>query len=205
MKEIKCSIDFCTNTNLNSSGFVKNGKYGINICGKHIHHLERHGEIRKTAFDKNDYIHYDSYVEIVLRDRYGKITGKALIDLENFEKIKSYKFYLCPEGYAKCGVNKSSILLHRIITNAKNNETVDHISQDKLDNRNNNLRLVTSSQNGMNRGLNSNNSSGIKGVYKRKDMNKWMAKIMVNRKSIHLGYFFTIEEATKACQGMVKL
>lgn len=75
---------------------------------------------------------------------------------------------------------------------------IDHINGDSLDNRIENLRPATQSQNCANQGLKKNNTSGIKGVRYRKDTNKWTAHVMVNRKNISLGCYGTIEEAAIA-------
>jgi hypothetical protein len=75
---------------------------------------------------------------------------------------------------------------------------VDHINGDRSDNRICNLRLATKAQNGMNRGKQSNNTSGMKGVSWAKNAGKWSAHIKINRKKIHLGLFNNIEHAAAA-------
>lgn len=79
-------------------------------------------------------------------------------------------------------------------------DQVDHINGIKHDNRISNLRGVTNSQNQMNTGLMKSNKSGFKGVYFKKDRNKWQAKITVNKKHIFLGYFDDAESAAKVYQ-----
>jgi hypothetical protein len=61
-----------------------------------------------------------------------------------------------------------------------------------------NLRVCTSSQNGMNRGKQSDNTSGYKGVTWDKSKGKWQASIKVNQKTIFLGRFNNVIEAAKA-------
>lgn len=75
---------------------------------------------------------------------------------------------------------------------------LDHRNRDSLDDKIENIRLATLSQNRANIKRNSNNSSGFKGVGWRKDMGKWIARIGVGRKQIRLGYFGTPEEAHAA-------
>ena len=68
-----------------------------------------------------------------------------------------------------------------------------------LDNQRSNLRIATTHQNHCNQGMKRNNTSGYKGVmlHKKKAAQKkpWRAAIMVNYKSIHLGYFPTAFDA----------
>ena len=75
---------------------------------------------------------------------------------------------------------------------------VDHINQNKLDNRKSNLRLCSHSQNGINKYKQSNNSSGFKGVCFNKRRQKFMAFINKDKKRTYIGYFETAEEAGKA-------
>ena len=81
------------------------------------------------------------------------------------------------------------------IANPYNKPCIDHINNDKLDNNVCNLRFCTQQENCMNRKLSSKNSSNYKGVTFHKRSNKWHARIMVNKKLKHLGYFDKIEDA----------
>lgn len=73
---------------------------------------------------------------------------------------------------------------------------IDHINHNRSDNRIENLRLVTRSDNQKNRSLSKNNKSGVNGVgfYK----NRWHARIKVDKKQIHLGTFTEFHEAVNA-------
>lgn len=75
---------------------------------------------------------------------------------------------------------------------------VDHKDGDGLNNRHRNLRPATHRQNEMNRGVNKNNTSGFKGVWRRKDTGKWAASIRVHGRTHHLGSYVTTREAAKA-------
>ena len=90
---------------------------------------------------------------------------------------------------------RKGILIHRMILNAPAHLEVDHINGNRLDNRRENLRLVTSSQNKMNRGPRKDCKSGIKGVSWHKQNSKWVARIKIDGKYKHLGQFETKEEA----------
>jgi hypothetical protein len=72
---------------------------------------------------------------------------------------------------------------------------IDHINGNGRDNRIVNLREATTSQNGFNRGLRSDNTSGYKGISWNKKSSQWLAHIGYRGKIVHLGLFDTIEEA----------
>lgn len=131
-------------------------------------------------------------------------------------KIKDMQILLDPEDYKTFGEKYGSItkngyvmvdrrLLHRIILNVKDRKVqVDHINHNKLDNRKENLRLCSAQENNRHRGDFKNNKLRVKGVSKapgNRTKNPYRARITINRKTIHLGYFPTIEAANKAwCQ-----
>lgn len=75
---------------------------------------------------------------------------------------------------------------------------VDHIDHDPLNNRLANLRLIPWGLNQRNMKLSKANHSGHVGVDYHKPIQKWRAKIMVNRRSLHLGYFDTKDAAILA-------
>jgi hypothetical protein len=77
---------------------------------------------------------------------------------------------------------------------------IDHINSNRSDNRICNLRLATNSENLCNRGMQSDNKSGFKGVSWQKDRKKWVAQCKVNSKKYNLGRFDTAEEASLAYQ-----
>lgn len=120
---------------------------------------------------------------------------KFWFDLEDYNKIKNYSWHFNKDGYIVTGYNK--ILMHRIIMNCPDDMEVDHIFHKKFDCRKEFLRIVTPSQNQMNRRIQSNNTSGIKGVVWREDKEKWRAYITINNKHIHLGYFNIFNEAVE--------
>ena len=72
---------------------------------------------------------------------------------------------------------------------------VDHIDNNKHNNKLINLRFATSRENSQNAKLCIKNKSGTKGVYWNNAKNKWTAQIKINGKSIHLGSFINKEEA----------
>lgn len=77
----------------------------------------------------------------------------------------------------------------------------DHINGDRLDNRRANLRVVTNAQNSQNKTrLNSNNTSGHKGVYWNKARGKWQAYGKIDGRARYLGLYDDIETAAQVAR-----
>ena len=128
----------------------------------------------------------------------------AIIDDKDYPLVSQYKWCYHKfnnKGYAVRGelITKGkikTIYMHRFITAAPDNMEVDHRNGYTLDNRRQNLRLVTHGQNQYNRKKTKNNTSGYKGVYKHG--NKWVSAISVNGKRKRLGTFDDPIQAAKA-------
>lgn len=75
---------------------------------------------------------------------------------------------------------------------------IDHVNTIRYDNWISNLRLATRSQNTMNTGLRSDNTSGAKSVYWQPETNRWFALVTLNSERRWLGYFDLREEAVAA-------
>lgn len=75
---------------------------------------------------------------------------------------------------------------------------IDHIDGIRSNNRLNNLREATTSENNYNQRMSRANTSGVKGVSWYKRDNNWEARIGVKGKYLFLGRFSTIEEAEQA-------
>ena len=134
----------------------------------------------------------------------------ALVDDDDFDRLNQYKWYAsfsrhyAPDGnYAAArmvtvGGRQRMILMHREIVNAPNGVHVDHKNRNPLDNQKVNLRLATPQQNGANRRMQKNNTSGYKGVYLRRRSGKFVAQIKQNGEHIYLGRFETAVRAAQA-------
>jgi hypothetical protein len=125
----------------------------------------------------------------------------VIVDDEDLAYLNKWK-WCYHRGYAvrtqRVNSKQALVYMHRLILNAQPGQACDHVNGDGLDNQRSNLRICTQSQNGMNRGKQKNNTSGFKGVTWNKDHKKWKAQIMLNGKSIYIGYFDDPEEASKA-------
>lgn len=104
-------------------------------------------------------------------------------------------------GYPRVLVNGKARKVHRVVFLIHHGHLpkyIDHIDGDKANNRIENLRECTRSQNQQNTGLLSNNSSGFKGVSWSKRLKKWFVQLRINGESIHLGFFNNKIEAAEA-------
>lgn len=119
-----------------------------------------------------------------------------IFNKEDYEKIKKYHWYEEYDGYIRSS-SKDRIHLARLIMDAPDNMCVDHINHNLKDNRKSNLRIVTTSQNAMNRTLGSNNTSGATGVVWVKSQNKWKAEIKLNGETNYLGEYDNFEDAKR--------
>ena len=122
----------------------------------------------------------------------------AKVDDDDFDWLNQWKWY-CLRGYAvrEYTVNgqKRYIRMHKEILRPPVGMYSDHIDGDKANNQRQNLRVCTTAENMCNRGKQSNNTSGYKGVSWIEQTRKWRAQIWVNNKRIHLGVFSSPHDA----------
>lgn len=118
-------------------------------------------------------------------------------DYELIEDIRVSCWSVC-NGYAETKVNGKTVRLHRLVTKALKGQVVDHINHNTLDNRKENLRIVTVTENSRNHKIKNNNTSGVTGVRWHKRDCMWEAFIVVDNKQKHLGSFDNKEDAINA-------
>ena len=102
------------------------------------------------------------------------------------------------QPYMRVRVDGKRYLVHRLIYAWHHGfipELVDHINGNILDNRIENLRQATKSQNHQNSCLCKSNTSGAKNVSWDKRQNKWCVSIKVDKKKIQIGRFKDFEFA----------
>ena len=125
---------------------------------------------------------------------------EVLIDTEDYDLVKGYTWNIIKDGktyyvhahsHYENGKQKK-IRMHRLIMSAPEGVPIDHIFHNGLDNRKENLRLITSSGNNRNRIV--ENKTGFMGVSETK-YGKFVARIYINHKKKHLGTFDTPEQA----------
>ena len=109
-------------------------------------------------------------------------------------------------GYIRVGIDGRRYCAHRLawlfVTGEFPKNQIAHRNLIKSDNQWNNLREATGSQNKANRNLQSNNTTGVKGIYYIRARRCWRAEIVKDRKNYFLGHFQTKEEARAARRAM---
>src|SRR3990167_6870264 len=130
---------------------------------------------------------------MVIYDNYGKEKARTLFSKPHLEKIKKYKWSVNTKGYSLARVSNKNCKLHHFIKGKPPKGLVtDHINRNKLDNRDENLRFVTQSENVSNCLFKISNCNK---VYKTKigKHTYWVSKIHLNKnkinKQIYFGYF----------------
>jgi hypothetical protein len=117
----------------------------------------------------------------------------AIVDDDWFDLLNKHRWYawwnkstksFYARRHQRVNGEDTIICMHILVSGGGMKMDTDHINKNTLDNRVSNLRICTRSQNMMNRGKNSNNTSGYKGVT---HINSgWKAQIKVNGKTINL-------------------
>jgi hypothetical protein len=108
------------------------------------------------------------------------------------------------EGYSYVEIRGKGYLIHRVAWLLTHGvwpaAQIDHVNGVRTDNRLANLREATQSENLYNRGAQTNNTTGFKGVCWDKHHRKYKAQIMVQGKKINLGHFAAPEAAYASYQ-----
>jgi len=118
----------------------------------------------------------------------------AIVDVEDFEKLAKFKWSLSTShGFKYAKINNIETKMHRLILSAKTGEIVDHKNGNTLDNRKENLRLCTYSQNASNKKMRSDSKTGVKGVSFHKE--GFRVRIVHNGKRKTFGPYDTLEKA----------
>ncbi len=129
-----------------------------------------------------------------------------LLDDEDLERVLALEQEWGNEWYVRSDDNHVQLTLRmghktelaRFILNYNGVLDVDHIDRNGLNNQKYNLRPVTRSINARNSGRSLHDVPQLKGVYWNNNSEKWVARVYVNKKPVHLGRFKTVEEAVAA-------
>ena len=105
-------------------------------------------------------------------------------------------------GYVEINIDGTLYKAHRLawlyMTGKMPENQVDHINCDRADNKWSNLRAATLRQNLTNKTAYKNNTSGSPGVTWHKRLNMWQARIGLNGKRRHIGYWEDKDAAAEA-------
>ena len=177
-------------------------------CGACASYIKQHTPPKEKKKRKNKKEDCGDYTIL-----YTKKNEIIYIDTEDYAKIENYFWHIKPDsGYVATSfkyevdgkIKQKNILLHRFIM-GEPNALVDHVHDDrKWDNRKDNLRVATKSENAINSPPRKKNISGCTGVTKTKS-GTWRARIQVNGKEKLLGTFKNIEDAIKARKDAEKI
>jgi hypothetical protein len=133
---------------------------------------------------------------------------EAIVSDEDVECLNQWKWSYGSRSYACRSRSQqgrqTSVLMHRVVVERMTGEAipegyeVDHINGDTLDNRRENLRLVSHNQNAMNKRNQQGSKSRFKGVSWHKGERRWRAAIWLDGETVMVGRFDDEEEAARA-------
>jgi hypothetical protein len=113
------------------------------------------------------------------------------LDRKDLALLQGRTGWITKQGYVRTKLNNKAVFVHRILfPNLKKYEFIDHINQNKRDNRRSNLRIVTRTQN--------NHNHSRKGYCWNKAHKKYMVRIQANKDRKFIGLFKTEEEAQES-------
>jgi hypothetical protein len=97
---------------------------------------------------------------------------------------------------------RHAVKIHRLVAlafldNVHDKRCVDHINGNRADNHASNLRWATSLENSFNRASRAGSSSSFKGVSWNKKAKKWHARLMIDGRDRHLGFYDDEEQAAR--------
>jgi len=146
-------------------------------------------------------------MECVIYNKRFKIEDDILMSYTKYGRSKTYNWHPLKmtatakknggQKYKTIRINGKLMMFHRVIYKVYNPDwniydngfgnVIDHIDGDKLNNKIENLRVVSQQENAWNqRG---------RGCWQMKDSGRWRAVVTLNGKRIYLGYFDTEDEA----------
>ena len=143
---------------------------------------------KKLRINKNDSMDIYTWRETKTKpDDWFKIKIKLETQKSGYKK---YRIYINNNYYSLSRIIYKAHNKDWDITDISMNNFIDHINRDSLDNRIENLRVLTNQQNQFNR--------NAKGYSFHKRNNKWQTRIVINGKYKYLGYFDKEQDAAIA-------
>lgn len=141
--------------------------------------------------------------EIPLRNRAGQTVAYAVVDDEDVVLLADRRWSLHRSDTKSYAINGAGaykgqpkrVFMHRVIVGLQRGDVrcVDHVNGDTLDNRRENLRIVSPAENAQNQGA--RGGSRFRGVSFDKSRGRWLASATLDGKRTTIGRFDTEEEA----------
>lgn len=191
-KYVKCRCDCGTESNVRISSLGRDS-FKCKKCS-----MSETNSSRKNLINR-EFEFMGDVVKMIISNKY-----EVLYDLKYHDEVSKIKWRIVGGyvlGQLKDG---STIRLHRYIKEFLKkdiipiNMEVDHINRNRLDNREENLNIVTGVENSENKVASKKNTSGFVGVSWNKTLSKWESRITHNKVLHRLGYFDNKEDAIVA-------
>ena len=131
--------------------------------------------------------------------------GELYWKITKSQKTKAGNKFGCPDkyGYQVGSIDYKVYKAHRLIFTLFHGylpKEVDHVNGDKTDNRIENLRAVTNSQNQYNKCVQKNNTSGCKNVSWDQSISKWVVRVSFDKTQRYIGSFTDLKFADLVAQ-----
>ena len=143
----------------------------------------------------------------------------ALVSEQDYAELSEYKWHLHRKKnrgdkhyFRACRMEirdgrRTVIPMHRQIMGFPGGKVVDHINGDSLDNRRENLRILSNADNVRHRVGGTKNKHGVRGIGQHKSVGRtrrWFGQIRVNGENLHTGYFASKDEALDAYERLIE-
>lgn len=175
-------------------------KKGCQVCGnkieskgycvKHYQQIKKHGKIlQRTMYDKNKIIDKENYNIIITYNKQGNENGQVIIDKDDKEYLSKFKWCIGSNGYPQTMIDRKPKRMHELLLEKNIQMVCDHINRNKLDNRKQNLRLVSQTINCLNRKTNN--------ISFHKASKLWRVYCSIKGKYLYHQYTKTFDEAER--------
>jgi hypothetical protein len=174
-------------------------KYFKNLNDAIVFKEEFLNKIKKENIIKE--ITYNTKGEAVIFIKHKNNLLECIVDEDKWNDLNNYIWTVNSNKYAQSSTNGLKQKMHRYLYNKyvkkiTSKEIIDHINNNRLDNRISNLRIATHSENLYNRKI--KNTSGYRGVNYDKRIKKYRCSLSKNLITYRSGYFNSAEEAAIA-------
>lgn len=195
----------CGNKEVKSISYLNKSKF--KMCKECMHsYTKKEPQITEKTYVPFEEIAYQTKENKI--DIQGDVTifnDSVIIDTKRLEEILSFKRYVSVNsgGYPYINWRGRELFLHRFVVELPqyfDNETqliAEHKNGNRLDCREENLRVCHKSKNAINCGIYKNNVSGYKGISWNPRLNKYQVGLQCGKKSHYLGVYTNLEDAVR--------